>query len=266
MAQKMKLGKLGKLPYEHDERTLSLARYVLPEIRVPGRFDFDRHRKPLPNRMWGNDKWGCCVVAGEANQLLRFERIEQRGTILLTDSDVIDRYKALSGAVAPGDTRDTGLVILQAMKDWRANGFPVVTKTGVRHYKIIAYGELEPNDHAQMRMGLYVLHGVHIGLWLPRAAQTMAQEGVWHYEGQSGPEWEPGGWGGHLVYSKAYDEGGYEILTWGGALRASNEFVAKYADEAWACVDSLDDWRVKQTIDVDALVAHLQQITSKVNV
>lgn len=253
--------RLGKQEYEHDALTLFMARFVLPDIRVPAKFDFDKGRTALPIRMWGNDAWGDCVIAGEANHLLRLERIEQRRTIPLHDDDVISRYKTLTGSASPGDANDNGLVILDTMRNWHHEGF--ATKT--RNYTIAAYGELEPNDRAQLRMAIYALHGIHLGLALPRAAQAMTREGVWHYEGQSGPMWRPNSWGGHLVYSKAFDSNSLEILTWGEKIKVTNEFIEKYADEAWTVVDSFDSWRVKQTVNVEALLAKLRQISSKVD-
>jgi hypothetical protein len=253
--------RLGKKEYQHDDRTLFMARYVLPDVRVPSNYDFDVHRSPVPLRVWGNDEWGNCVIAGEANHLLRMERVEQRRTLPVTDQDVIDRYKMLTGSQSPGDDKDEGLVILNAMQNWKNSGWTVQN----RNYKIAAYGELEPADRDQLRMASYVLHGIHLGFWLPLAARQMTRERVWHYEGQTGPEWQPGSWGGHLVYSKAFTEDGYEILTWGSKVKVTNEFVAKYADEAWAVVDNLDSWKIKQTIDVAKLTESLSQISTKVN-
>lgn len=247
--------RLGKDPHKHDARTLMLARFVLPEIHVPQSYDFDKGKTPLPLVPWGNDVWGDCVIAGEANHLLRLERIEQRRTVKLTTEIVVDRYKLLTGAKTPSDNNDTGLVVLDAMRDWRANGFQVSN----RNYKIVAYGELEPNDRTQLRMASYVLHGIHFGFWLPNAAQRMNK--VWDWNGEVGAEWQPGSWGGHLVFSKKFNPDGHEILSWGEKIFVTNAFIERYCDEAWAVVDSLDNWRVKQTIDVPALIASLHQIS-----
>lgn len=251
--------RLGKQLYEHDERTLMLARYMLPDIRVPEKFDFDKGRRPFPLRTWGNDEWGDCVIAGEANQLLRLERVEQRRTIPLDNSTVVERYKQLTGSASPGDANDNGLVVLDAFRDWYHNGF----KIGNRNYTIAAYGELDPLNGAELRMACYVFHGIHLGFWLPLAAQGMTNNGVWDYNGESGPHWAPGSWGGHLVFAKKFDKDSFEILTWGMQVKVTNSFIEKYCDEAWTPVDSLDSWRTKQTIDVAGLVSQLQQISSK---
>jgi hypothetical protein len=266
-AQKGKIMKvenlrLGKGEYVHDERTPMLARFFRSTVRVPTNWDFDHGRAPFPLRVWGNDAWGDCVIGGEANHTLRLERVEQRGTIKLADEDAVNRYMALSGAKSPGDANDNGLVVLEANRDWRNNGF--LTKTG-RVYKIAAYGELEPTDRQQLRTASYLLHGIHFGFWLPTAAQAMTNQGVWDYKGETGPEWRPGSWGGHLVYSKKFDADSHEVLSWGMKIRVTNAFIERYADEAWAVVDNLDSWKTKQTIDVPKLEKTLSEITAKVD-
>jgi hypothetical protein len=197
--------RLGKQAHKHDDRTLMLSRFFLPDFHVPSRYNFDKGKRPIPSRVWGNDRWGDCVIAGEANHLLRLERIEQRRTIVMADQDAIDRYKALTGAQRAGDDRDEGLVVLDTMRDWRNNGWTLHGHT----FKIDAYGEIQPNDREQLRMANYIFHGVHLGFALPAACQQMVH--TWDYNGEKGAEWQPGSWGGHLVYSKAFSPSTSEI-------------------------------------------------------
>ena len=255
--------KLGKKPYVHDERTFMMGKYLLPDIHVPESWDFDGERRPFPTKVWGNNDYGDCVIAGEANQTLRLERIEAHRTVPLTDEDAITRYMKLSGCAEPGDQYDTGLEIIAAMRDWKNNGFHMSTRD--RYFTIAAYGELDPQDHQITRAAAYLLHGVQWGFWLPRAAQQMTREGVWDYNGQTGDEWKPGSWGGHCVYSKKFDADAHYVLTWGMEVAVSNAFVDRYADEAWAVVDSLDPWKATKVIDVEALEAALAHLSSKVN-
>jgi len=253
---KNEIGLLGKKEYVPDERTIFIGEYVRPEVHVPSKFDFDRHRRPLPNLKWGTNKWNCIVIAAQANQLLRLERVGINQTILLADSDVIRRYQALTGSVAPRDVRDEGMAVLDAMKNWRNNGWPLETKTGVKNYSIDAYGELEVRDRQKLRAACYTMHGIFIGLWLPAAAKKMVRSG-YLYVGKNGTDWEAGSWGGFLGYAKSYDPDGFEILAWGGKFWASNDFIEKYSDEAWATAEDLDDWRTVQALDVEGLRAKL---------
>ena len=259
--------RLGKQGHVEDERTLMMANFML-DIHVPEQYDFDKRRAAFPSRMWGNDAYGDCVIAGRCNHLMRLERVEQRRTVPLYDDDAVSEYKRLTGCQSAGDANDTGLVVLEAMRDWRNDGMATDGRFGIRsarNYKIAAYGELNPQDRNQLRNAIYTMHGIHLGFWLPIAAQRMTNNGLWDYNGEGGSEWQEGSWGGHLVYSKAYDADGLEILTWGMKVKVTNNFIEKYCDEAWAVVDSLDSWRTKQTIDVAALEQRLQEISGKVN-
>lgn len=252
---------LGKLEYVPDPRTIPISQFIRYDTHVPGSFDFDKSRRPLPLRNWGNDQWQNAVLAAQASQILRFERLWQRQTILLTDSDVISWYRSVTGSVSPGDTRDQGVQTLDMMKLWKNQGWPVTTKTGVKNYTIDAYGELEPNDRAQLRAGCYTMHGIYIGFWLPLAAQEMTLENHWYFAGQSDEEWQAGSWGSFLAYSKAYDRDGFEILAWGRRIWVSNEFIERYADEAWATIAAFADWRTIQSIDVEGLQSRVDQIS-----
>lgn len=251
--------KLGKKDYRHDDRTVTMGRFLAP-IRVPTSYDFDKGRVNFPSNVWGNDEYGDCVLAGRANSQLRLERVEQRRTVPLTADDVISEYKKLTGCQSPGDANDEGLVVLDAMRQWRNEGWVI----GGRTYQIAAYGELEPQDFNKLRAAVYGLHGVHFGLALPVAAQHMND--YWDYQGQSGEEWQPGSWGGHLVYGKAYraaDE--FRVITWGREISMTGSFIRKYCDEAWAVVDNLDLWRHSHTLDVQALTAELHEISANVD-
>jgi hypothetical protein len=42
--------------------------------------------------MFGNDKYGDCVIAGRAHQTLRFEAVEQKKLISVTEQDVLREY------------------------------------------------------------------------------------------------------------------------------------------------------------------------------
>lgn len=255
--------KLGKAPYQHDERTLRLAKYLSDEVTVPSSYDFDKGRSAIPDHMWGNDQFGDCVIAGEANEIMRLERVETWSTPHLTDTDAINRYKHLTGCKEPGDPNDTGLVILDANRDWRNNGFQIAYNN--RNYKIAAYGELDPADHAMTRRAIFLLHGTQWGFALPLAAQEMTNQGKWDYNGQTGTQWKPGSWGGHCVYAKKFTPDSIFVKTWGMEIEVTNAFVDHFADEAWGVVDNLDQWRKTHHFNVDALLADLKGITTKVD-
>jgi hypothetical protein len=248
--------RLGKHDYRYDEKTLKLSAALSPTLAVPHRYDFDLGRRRFPLEMWGNDQWGDCVKVAQSNGVIRLERIEQRHTLPITADTVVEAYKAQTGAQAPGDPNDTGLVMLDNLRSWRKDGYTV----GKRAYKIAAFGELDPHDSLQLKAGIFLFHGTQFGFSLPRACQAMTATGIWDYNGGSGPEWQPGSWGGHAVFSKAYDESTFEVLTWGQRVTVTSRFVDRYCDEAWAVVDSFDSWRHRPEIDIDAVIQHLHDV------
>lgn len=258
--------KLGKQAHKHDDRTLMLADYVEVPV-IPSQYDFEKHRKPFPIHVWGNNDYGDCVIAAEANHVLRMERVEQRRTIKMTDQHAIDRYKLLTGCQMPGDDRDTGLVMLNAMKDWRNDGFRVTgtNKKSYRVYKISAFGELLPQDDHQLRACIYLLGGIHFGFALPATARLQTKHGVWDVVDGAGPMGVPGSWGGHAVFSCKYDPNFISVKTWGKEILVTNAFVKKYADEVWGVVDDLDKWSKSDHLDIQALLDKLHAIGAKVN-
>lgn len=262
--------RLGKQEAKYDQRTMSLANFMAPPV-VPSSFDFDKTRAAFPLFPWGNNEWGNCVKVGQANQLVRLERLEQRRTLKLTEELVVEAYKDEAQRefgnrpIQAGDPWDNGLFVLDNLKNWRAIGWPLdFTKkpNDTRTYNIAAFGELIPTDYEQIKAAIYLLHGVQIGLWLPKGVQ--GNYTYWDYPASNGDDkWQPGSWGGHLVYAKAYDGDDIEILTWGMKVRVSREFIAKYSDEAYAVVDNFDNWRKSKTLDVEAMIEYLRSIGAR---
>jgi hypothetical protein len=242
----------GKLPHVFDERTILFSSYMDPDFQAPTRFDFDKGRARFPFEEWYAPNWKSDVVCSQGNQLLRFGRIDQRRTIEITQRDVTNRYKRLTGTRKMGDENDGGISVLQAMRLWRKPGWMMHNQT----YKISLYGEIEPNDHAQMRTAIYIFRGIHIGLMLPESIKEM--ERLWEYDGQNGPDWKPGSFG-VLAYCKAYDPDYYEILLWGKRIIVSNEFVDRFSDECWIALEGLDYWS-ELVLDMAGLYMHYPAI------
>lgn len=249
--------KLGKQEYKFDERTVKLARFMDTAQTAPKKYNFDKGRRAFPLRVWGNDAYGDCVFAAQMNELLRVERIETRHTLPSTDDDVIKTYKTLTGCRAPDDANDQGYVMLDAFNFWRQTGW-TVGEANDRQYTISAFGELEPGDIEQLRLGCYLLHGVQFGFSLPRSAQAQTRQGYWDVS--TGPGSEPGSWGGHAVYSPQYDQEGFIVKTWGMNVKVSNAFIERYCDEVWCIVDSIDRWRKHSALDIPKLEAYLDEI------
>lgn len=257
--------RLGKQNYRFDTRTVRLAAFLdVPlGVTIPKSYDFDAKRSKLPLGLWGNDEYGNCVLVGRANQLVRNERIETRRTAPMTTQMVVDEYKRLTGTVSPGDPYDSGLVVLQALGAWRTGwNIPNMYKKG-RTYGIEAYGELAKTDREQLRAAAFLLNGIQFGIGLPRTAYQQFRDGqAWDDTGTDAAEAQPWTWGGHLVYAKSYDEGGFKCITWGQEVYMTNRFIERYCDEAWAVVDKLNS--ASKYIDVAKLMKYLRDIGARV--
>lgn len=263
--QRSRAIRLGKKGYVYDTRTLRLGPVLEPPptIMVPEVWDLDAHRAKLPLGMYGNDEWGDCVLAGRGNHLVRNERIESRRTVPLTAQQVVARYKEMTGAQTPGDQNDTGLVVIDALKDWRS-GWPLTfSKAKATTYKITAFGSLSPRDRAELRAAAYLLNGIQLGLWLPNSAKYQWRNGQeWDDIGTNDWQAQPGSWGGHLVYAKHFDQGGIYCITWGTEHYMTNRFIERYCDEAWAVVDALEG--KSKFLDVDKMLKHLQDVGAQI--
>lgn len=242
--------RLGKLPALVDPRTIPLMACLdsrLPPI--PRKYLFDAAHKTVtfPTPMFANDRYGCCVIASEAHQTLRFEHVEQGGVLNISSKEVVDRYFALSGG------KDSGLVMLNALKAWR-EGWTAAGKT----YKIDAFGALDPRNPKSIKTAIFLLRGIQVGLWLPQSASTqLRRKQEWSMV--LGPTAQKGSWGGHCVYVLGYNADGLWCVTWGQLQFMTREFFEAYCDEAYGVVDSLDDWRKRPGIDPVKMNRYLRE-------
>jgi hypothetical protein len=246
---------LGKLPYEHDIRTLTLGRYmdstILPSVPVT---------VSLPNiTSWGmmlNDSLGDCAIACPGH--LEMVWTDDAGSLFTpSDPEILTAYEAISG-YNPSDAQpdgsnptDTGCVILNVLKYW--------TSTGIAGHKIGAYVRIDTQDVQALQSAVYLFGGVDFGFQLPEGVQGAS---TWTIGG-SGAKWAPGSWGGHSVPGVAYDASGVTVITWGEPLVATWDFVARYADEAWAMIspDFLAGGVSPQGFNLTALNQDLQVLS-----
>lgn len=234
------LYKLGKSDPKENAKTLKLAEFVDRTAQIPVSYDFDKYRAKFPVNLWGNNDYGNCTIAARINQLIRLERAETKKTIKVSDEDVINKYKELSGCNSPGDDKDTGLVILDVLNDWRKNGWSLQQGKTPRTFTIDAYGKVDTKDHQLLRSCIYLFNGVQFGFNLPLSAQAQVEKGYWDVT--TGPDSQPGSWGGHAVSGFQFSTDAIYVITWGKKIKVSNAFVDAYADEAFAVIDSLDKW------------------------
>jgi hypothetical protein len=252
----MELPKTGKLPKKEDRRNIKLAKIfkkVLPPI--PDKWDTDLQIPfGLPLEMWGNDVLGDCVEVTKFNWMLRAEATEQKRVVQFSLKDVKDNYFRETGGP------DTGLIMLDSMKDWRSHGIEIgarkllCIRRGGELYKTHGFAELEPGNANELRASVYLLGGVAAGFILPESVQQQ-----W----LNGETWEDVGdtnlWAGHAMAIKSYNEIGPKCLTWGKEVQLTWKFFHAWNDEGYACVDARND--PSSPIDEEMLEGLLKEIT-----
>ena len=246
--------KLGKRPFKEDARTIRLQSILKALPPIPDAYDVDAGLGaafPLP--VFGNDKWGDCVVAGRAHHTLRLEKFEQNIVLNISQTDVLKDYWREQGASCLNPHPDKGLVVLDSLKSWRKKGWKAAGKA----YDIYAFAQVNQLNHQEIDAAIYLLNGAELGLDLPESAKT---------EFENGESWDvtddaPGSWGGHLVYVKHFEDKGPVCVTWGKLQPMTWAFVDKYCDEAWAVVDNRDRFLTNSPVDVVKLDEFLKEIT-----
>jgi len=243
--QAHRLFKLGKAPAKKDDRNLKFASLLLVAPAMPTSYDFDLTHPGIPTPMFGNDVHGDCVIAGRAHQTLRFEDIEQGSVLMIGDHDVLNEYFKETGGP------DTGLVVLDSLKEWRHNGW----KVGVHTYKIQAFAQVNFTNTDEVRKVVYADVGLGFGVQLPNDAKNQIQTGQ-PWDVTTGPDSAPGSWGGHYVYVSGYTPAGPVCVTWGRKQQMTWAWVNKYCDEAYAIFDAKDRFK-KALIDQTKVAAFL---------
>jgi len=245
----LKLDKLPALPTEYDAN------------KAVGGF--------VDNNMFGNDQYGCCVIAAQAHDTLVFERFEQGIVIPITRDDVINEYLRQSGG------RDTGLYLTCAMKEWRKTGWEAAGK----HYDIYAFASADPADHTQIKYSIYLLNGVIFGMKVYSTdIDQFRKNEPWHLTGSNGT-FE----GGHGVYAYAYKTAHYDCPhcntdwaedcitgwaedslicnTWGEEQPMDWDFWNARVNQAFAVVDNKNKWLGDSPLNIPLMESYLKEIT-----
>jgi hypothetical protein len=244
--------KLGKADAKRDARNFRFASLVKARPKLPAEYDFDIKNTGIPTPMFANDVFGCCVISGRAHQTLRFELIEQKARIPITDKEVVAEYLKQTGGA------DSGLIVLDSLKLWRKKGW----KAAKRNYNVRAFSEISPTDRTSMKQAVYVDVGVGLGLALPLSAQAQMQAGK-PWDVVPGAKSRPNSWGGHYVYVPGYTRKGPVCVTWGRKQQMTWAFIDKYCDEAYAIIDDVNSVKKRKTLDSSKLKEFLDSLEKK---
>lgn len=262
----MSLPKLGKRRAAHDPRTLKLRSYLslsrLPA--APDAFDYteevDREVGPDRWEYYGNDQIGNCVVCAAAHQITTWTSMVGTPVVPTTDQVVRD-YSLMSGYDPRTGANDDGVVLLEAMRRWRAEG--------ICGRKILAFTSIDPDDHDLIHTACWMFGGLMMGFAMPEAWQDHRRWGLDREEWLApsrfhrfGP-WSPNSWGGHCVLMAGADPSRFKIVTWDREIPCSWHAIDTYCDEIYAAVSV--DWvngqrEAPNGFDLGRLLSDLQSI------
>lgn len=242
--------RLGKAPAKRDVRNLQLRALLKKAVRLPTEYDFDLAHTAVPTPVFGNNDWGCCVIAGRAHQTLRFELVEQKKLIRITEKEVVDEYLEQTGG------EDAGLITLDSLRLWRKQGWTAAKKP----YFIRAFSEVDRKRQKEVKTAIFMNLGVGIGLRLPTSAERELAAGK-PWTATTGPGSRANSWGGHYVYVSGYSRLGPTCVTWGRKQQMSWAFFSAYCDEAYAIIDDLNTARKRAMIDAKKLDAFLATVS-----
>jgi len=252
--------RLGKKEAKRDHRNFKLAS-ILNKKRLsplPSSFDCDKNLKSkIPAGLFGNDKWGNCVVVSRANMTLRFECFEQKKVIPISDEEVLMEYWSEQGGNSLSKP-DDGLVVLDSLNEWRQKGWIA----GNKNYDIYAFAEINRKNYEEVKHGIYHLNGAYIGLLLPVSAQGQFTLHM---------KWDittckclgdptPGSLGGHAVYLCGWNSTGPVCITWGRKQQMTWRFFDACCDEAFCIVDNKDKFLVNSPVDITVLEGYLNAL------
>lgn len=213
----------GKKEAKKDERNFRMAALLKAET-VPASYNFDNKHKNLPVPMFGNDKYGDCVIAGRGHQTLRFEHLEQGGVLPITEADVVKEWRIENG------NSDEGLYILDSLNLWRKRGWTAAGK----NYKIKAFAEVNPGNLSEVKATIYNDIGIMTGFALPDDWDTAFNKGKpWTNTRQP-----PNPYNGHCVLIIGYSKNYVTCITWAKRQKMSYPFFQKYCDEAYGVIDA----------------------------
>jgi hypothetical protein len=240
--------KLGKAQAQRDPRNLMLGAVLRAAPKPPPAYDFDAKHPGIPVPMFANDQWGCCVISGGAHQVLRFELLEQRQLLSITDEEVVSEY------LSQTQGQDSGLYVLESLKLWRKRG----RLFAARLHHIKAFAEVDPAYREPICNAICANVGIGVGLSLPLSAERQFYSGR-RWSVAHGKEATKGGWGGHYVYVNGYNSTGPICITWGKKQQMTWGFFKRYCDEAYAIFDASN--LQSPAVDSAAIAEFLKGVT-----
>lgn len=248
MTQRM----LGKHPAKADPRRLMLAAYTSAQLPPPPP-SCDRTYGINPWGVMANDRLGDCAYAAPGHQVMSWSMATTKKPVIIPDSEIIAAYAAGTGYNPTTGAGDNGSAMPDVCEQWRT--------AGIGGNKIAAYGAIDTRSQFAIMQAIYLFGSAYVGITLPQSAMDQTEAGLaWT------TPWFSPIIGGHAIPIFTYDAKHVWAVTWGETQCITWEFLFRYMDEAFACLDPLwigtDGNAPDSGLNLAALVADLNLVTT----
>ena len=248
-----KLGKTPARPWQAPADTFRFATYADRDVLPAPPAIFGRQGLNSSWPMFGNDRYGDCVLAGAAHETMLLTK-EAGDPASFSDASVLSDYTAIAGFDPENPATDQGVDMQAAASYRRKTG--IVDANGRRHV-VASYLAVAPDNVSDILLAAY-LFVAGIGLQLPSSALDQTKSGqVWDVVPGSPNE------GGHYVPLFGRQANGLLVfVSWGAVQLATIRFLQTYCDEAIAYLSQEDlvDGKSPDGFDFATLTADLARL------
>ena len=216
---------------------------------IPDQLDYWTQAAKSLERIYLNDQYGDCVIAGKLHQLGVYSANNYGAAkvILATDAEALQQYHAICG---PGDN---GCFIGAVLDYWMKKGL----KAGGKLYPLDGYAGVDASNLVLLKTAIHIFGSVTFGIDLPAAWLNT----------DDGEEWDvtsSRSVGGHDVPAVGYSKRGVVISTWGGLRTITWAALesGRYIDECYVQLSPAwydDDRLAPSGFDVEGLRAALDK-------
>jgi hypothetical protein len=257
------LRKYGKLAAKADPRRLMFAAYTSAQLPAP---------PATCDRTYGITDWtpmgnsgedepppgvrvcGDCAYAAPGHMVMGWSMGATKKPVIIPATEIVAAYATGTGYNPITGAGDNGSAMPDVCEQWRT--------AGIGGNKITAYGALSTQNQLGIMQATYLYGGAYIGLTLPASAEQQTDANlVWTVP------WFSPIIGGHAVPILSYDATHVWLITWGKIQCATWDFVLKYMDEAFVCIDPLwigaNGEAPDSGLNITALVSNLDLVASK---
>lgn len=226
--------KLGRVAPKGRPNALRLGDYIgklAANVTFPDSADWYTKAAPAIARMYLNNQYGDCVIAGKAHNLGVWSANDPDSfngkVVLATDQEVYQQYQSICG---PGDN---GCVITNVLDVMKSTGFTA----GGSQFKIDGYVSVDWRSKELVKAAVYLFGACTIGFNLPSAWMNSDVWDVTNSGIAGGHDVSPVGYGTNVIGTNA---DGVVVSSWGRLYlftwAAFNS--TRYIDEMYCMVPS----------------------------